>query len=277
MTRRFIGAAVAITAAAVWTGVPHAQGQRQAKGNWLTDGADSQRTSWQRNERFITPASVKNMKLLWTLQLDNAAAPAAQPLPAADRFATCRRRRVPARWGSSPASPTTSTASTSRRARRSGSVTSTARFRTSREGEAAYPLCPGGLTATPVIAPTDTPGKFRIYAISWDGRLRQLDVATGEELAPAEPFLPPNGKPYGLNLYKNVLYTTTAQGCGGNPNQFYALRPRDEEGRQLQSRQRRAVAAARSVDRKGRHASTPAAATATTSRRSRSTGRRSSR
>ena len=75
----------------------------------------------------------------------------------------------------------------------------------------------------------------------------------GEELAPAEPFLPPNGKPYGLNLYNNVLYTTTAQGCGGNPNQFYALRPRDEEGRQLQSRQRRAVAAARSVDRQGRH------------------------
>ena len=73
-----------------------------------------------------------------------------------------------------------------------------------------------------MIAPTDTPGKFKIYAISWDGRLRQLDVATGEELAPAEPFLPANGKPYGLNLYKNVLYTTTAQGCGGNPNQFYA-------------------------------------------------------
>ena len=36
-------------------------------------------------------------------------------------------------------------------------------------------------------------------------------------------FLPPNGKPYALNLYKNVIYTTTAQGCGGNPNQFYAF------------------------------------------------------
>ena len=40
--------------------------------------------------------------------------------------------------------------------------------------------------------------------------------------SPAEPFLPPNGKPYGLNYHDNVLYTTTAQGCGGNPNQFYS-------------------------------------------------------
>ena len=37
-----------------------------------------------------------------------------------------------------------------------------------------------------------------------------------------EPFLPANGKPYGLNHHDNVLYTTTAQGCGGNPNQFYS-------------------------------------------------------
>jgi len=86
-----------------------------------------------------------------------------------------------------------------------------------------YTLCPGGLTATPVIGPGAKPGQFIAYAISWDGRLRQLDVATGQDAAPPELFLPPNGKPYGLNLYKNVIYTTTAQGCGGNPNQFYAF------------------------------------------------------
>ena len=69
--------------------------------------------------------------------------------------------------------------------------------------------------------PTETPGKYKVYAISWDGRLRTLDPATGEEIAPAELFLPPNGKPYALNIHNNVLYTTTAQGCGGTPNQFY--------------------------------------------------------
>ena len=34
--------------------------------------------------------------------------------------------------------------------------------------------------------------------------------------------MPPNGKPYALNLFNNVIYTHTAQGCGGNPNMVYA-------------------------------------------------------
>ena len=41
------------------------------KANWLTDGGDNQRTAWQKNETLITKDSVKNMKLLWKLQLDN--------------------------------------------------------------------------------------------------------------------------------------------------------------------------------------------------------------
>ena len=34
--------------------------------------------------------------------------------------------------------------------------------------------------------------------------------------------MPPNGKPYALNLVNNVIYTHTAQGCGGNPNMAYS-------------------------------------------------------
>ena len=90
-------------------------------------------------------------------------------------------------------------------------------------GRGGSVLCPGGLTATPVIAPAGTPGKYIVYAVSWDGRLRKLDVATGEEIEPPELFVPPNGKPYGLNLVNGVIYTTTAQGCGGNPNNFYSF------------------------------------------------------
>ena len=88
-------------------------------------------------------------------------------------------------------------------------------------GRGGSVLCPGGLTATPVLEER-TPGKYVAYAVSWDGRLRTLDVATGEEIEPPELFLPPNGKPYGLNLHNGVIYTTTAQGCGGNPNNFYS-------------------------------------------------------
>ena len=48
-----------------------------------------------------------------------------------------------------------------------------------------------------------------------------LNAADGEALAPPAKFMPPNGKPYALNLVNNVIYTHSAQGCGGNPNMAY--------------------------------------------------------
>ena len=45
-------------------------------------------------------------------------------------------------------------------------------------------LCPGGQLATPVIGPGKTPGSYIIYAAAWDGRLHQLDVATGKGCRP---------------------------------------------------------------------------------------------
>ena len=50
-----------------------------------------------------------------------------------------------------------------------------------------------------------------------------IELETGKAVAPSELFMPPNGKPYGLNLWNNVIYTTSAQGCGGNPNYVYAF------------------------------------------------------
>ena len=38
---------------------------------WLMDGGDPQRTSWQRNETLIGPATVKDMTLIWKVTLDN--------------------------------------------------------------------------------------------------------------------------------------------------------------------------------------------------------------
>src|SRR4030095_16287699 len=88
-------------------------------------------------------------------------------------------------------------------------------------GRGVYVLCPGGITATPTIGPGDAPGKYTLYAAAWDGTLRRLNVADGKEVAPPARFMPPNGKPYALNLVNNVIYTHTAQGCGGNPNMVY--------------------------------------------------------
>ncbi len=51
-----------------------------------------------------------------------------------------------------------------------------------------------------------------------------LDLGTGNETAPPIPFGYPNGKAYALNLWNNVIFTTTSQGCAGNPNQMWAHR-----------------------------------------------------
>jgi outer membrane protein assembly factor BamB len=87
--------------------------------------------------------------------------------------------------------------------------------------EANNTLCPSGQTAVPTMAQT-SPGTYTVYAVSWDGRVRQVRAATGEDIVPAEKFIPGGGKPYALNLHNGVLYTATAQGCGGLTNAFYA-------------------------------------------------------
>ena len=43
-------------------------------------------------------------------------------------------------------------------------------------------LCPGGITATPTIAPTGVAGKYTAYVVSWDGSLHQINVGDGEDL-----------------------------------------------------------------------------------------------
>ena len=47
--------------------------------------------------------------------------------------------------------------------------------------------------------------------------------ADGKDAAPPEKFIPGGGKPYALNLYNGVIYTATAQGCGGLTNAFYSF------------------------------------------------------
>ena len=39
--------------------------------DWLAGGSDPERTHWQKDEKTISPANAKNIKLLWKLQLDS--------------------------------------------------------------------------------------------------------------------------------------------------------------------------------------------------------------
>jgi outer membrane protein assembly factor BamB len=201
--------------------IPDSHAQSVKLADWLTDGGDIERTGWQKNEHLLSTTSVKNMKLLWKTKLDNEPRQMHNLLPVliASNVTTA----------SGPKQIVLATGVTDKLYALdadSGQLLWKHQFQTdwappSGGGRGAGILCPGGITATPVIGPTETPGKYIIYAAAWDGTLRRLDLATGKEIAPPAKFMPPNGKPYALNLYKNAVYTHTAQGCGGNPNMVY--------------------------------------------------------
>src|ERR1051326_8269332 len=53
-------------------------------------------------------------------------------------------------------------------------------------------MCPGGITATPVIGSTRGRGRYTIDAVSGEGPPHQMNVAEGGDGAPPAKFMPPN-------------------------------------------------------------------------------------
>jgi len=186
--------------------------------DWLTDGNNPQRTNWQRDEKILTPANAKDIKLLWKLKLDNEPREMHSLLPPliVERVNTSAGpRQIAIETGVSDNIYAIDV--------EKGAVLWKKHFASSYTPPTGGILCPGGITATPVVAPAGSPGKYTIYAASWNGSLHQLNAADGEDVAPPAKFMPPNGKPYALNFWKGVIYTHTAQGCGGNPNMVYTF------------------------------------------------------
>ena len=232
--------------------------------DWFTHSGDPQRTGWQKRETAITKDTVKDLQLLWKLKLENktkALYSLHEPLIVGQLITNRGFKELAIVAGSSDnlyaidadlgkilwqrhfdySSPTPQTTNSSW-------------------------LCPGGLTATPVIpappvfggrrnippaapapvapgaatAPSATRpapprpggGIFAIrsvFVLTSDGKLHQMNLANGEDVAPPAQFVPPNGKPYSMNMVDGVVYTTTAQKCGGNPNAVYAMDLNDPE------------------------------------------------
>jgi hypothetical protein len=124
-------------------------------------------------------------------------------------------------------------------------------------------LCPGGLTATVAIPGTSSAGRGfgppgaaaparvgrvarttapttfsrggggfggpgSLYALGSDGYLRNLRQEDGNpDATPPVKFLPPNARPTGLNVNNGMVYVSTVNECGGNPNGIYAVKTAD--------------------------------------------------
>jgi len=186
--------------------------------DYLTGGGDAARTGWLKQEQVFTPANVKGMRLLWKLSLDTAPREMHNifpPLIAGQAAVGGTTREVGIVAGVSNTLFAIDVAA--------GTVLWKTALDTLPTTGTSNTFCPGGQTAMPVIQPGRSPGQYIVHALTGDGRLHQVNLADGAEMAAPEKFLPPNAKVFALNLHQDVIYTTVAQGCGGVPNAFVAF------------------------------------------------------
>ena len=186
--------------------------------DYLTEGADSARTGWLKHEKVFTAANVKDTRLLWKLQLDNA------PREMHNLFPPLIVERAVVAGGTREVAVVAGVSNTLFAIDvAKGSLLWRTTLETLPTTGVTNTFCPGGQTAVPVIEPGASPGQYVIHALTGDGRLHQVNLADGRETAPVERLLPPNAKVFSLNLHGDVIYTSVAQGCGGVPNAFVAF------------------------------------------------------
>jgi outer membrane protein assembly factor BamB len=189
--------------------------------DWPTDGGNPQRTNWQRDEAILRPDNVGNLKILWKLKFDNTPRQMHSLLPTL----IVGQVRTPAGMKQVALTAGISDNLYAIDADK-GEILWKKHLEypsPTRNGRPDDPLCPGGLTATPVIGPPDAAGVRTAYVLAGDGQLHFINLATGDETAAPIQFGYPNGKSYALNLWGSVVFTTTSQGCAGNPNQMWAI------------------------------------------------------
>lgn len=181
-------------------------------GDYLTAGGDSARTGWLKDEKVISKANVGQIKLLWKTklpstprQMHNLFSPlVVQSLstPSGTKEVAIVAGVSDDLWGLDA---------------KTGEVLWSKHFPAvglTGLGPQSGTLCPGGQTAVPTMQKMPD-GTYKVWALSGDGRIWQINAATGAEMAPPDKFAPPAGKAYALNLFGDFIYTVQAQGCGG--------------------------------------------------------------
>ena len=173
--------------------------------DYTTDGGDSQRTGWIRDEKILTRENVGNLKLQWKRETGNEprALHALMPVLVVSNQTTASGAKQLAIVNGISDNITAFDVETGKTEwRRSwdyaGQVVA------GQDPRKLGFLRPGGSSDTPVIGPPDAQGRRPLYFVTGDGMLHILNAATGEDLQPAFKFHV--GKGWSLNLVGNVLW-----------------------------------------------------------------------
>ncbi|MDE0107859.1 MAG: PQQ-binding-like beta-propeller repeat protein [Bryobacterales bacterium] len=178
-------------------------------GDWLTFGYDARRSGWARSEVTLNRDNVGDMVLKWKTTVENeekSLAALTAPIVVTDvRVGEGRRARKDLVYIAGTGDVFYAIDALS------GEIVWEKKFRTDVANKVpGMWLCPKGLNATPTVDRS----KNTIYAISTDGRLYALDLATGKEKYRSQQWVPAFAKTWSLNRIGDVLYTPISQNCG---------------------------------------------------------------
>src|SRR5918993_806387 len=154
----------------------------------LMEGVDTERTGWVKDDKFFTLANVGSSKLLWKVQLNST------PRSMHNLFPPLIAENVTTPQGALEVGLVAGVTDDLFAINvANGQVLWRRKFENRLVNQAPVNnvLCPGGQTAAPAMVQV-SPGKYTVFALSWDGKLYQINLADGENVAAPEKFIPGN-------------------------------------------------------------------------------------
>lgn len=179
---------------------------------WVTDGGNSQRTGWQKNEHILNKQNVKNLKILWKIETGNQPRALHSMMPAviANNVKTdSGPKQIAIVAGISDNLYAIDV--------KAGKIIWQKHFtyKPVKDPHAFFDesnvdprhlgfLNPGGSSDVPTIGPPDAEGRRPVYFVDGGGTMHTLSAADGEDLKPPFPFA--TGKGWALNLVGDTIW-----------------------------------------------------------------------
>jgi hypothetical protein len=228
--------------------------------DWPSEGGNPQRDGWSQGEKKLSKESIAQVRLIYTVKFDNKIAGPSDltsPIVLSNIIGWKGFKELVFLGGSSDV-----VYSFDADLGKTYFETPIGTKGSAAPAQSSTVACPGGLSATVAIPGTSAAGRGfvppgsaaaqrvgrvartpapagrgrggfgggpgTLYAVGSDGSLRTLRQQDGNaDATPAAKFLPANARATGLNVNNGMIYASTVNECGGNPNAIYALKTAD--------------------------------------------------